>query len=109
MDVSKSEICFELKVACIHFYIAGSYLGMLTYNGQLSNFRATICKTGLNLEGENFLKSVKLSFFEMLNFYLREALFIEDVNIQRLKESIVRFNQELPQKIFEAHMKSKNL
>lgn len=106
--MSKSEINFELKDECVHFYIVGSYLGMLTFDGQLSNFRATICKAGLNLESQSFVKSVKLSLFEMLNFYLRESFFIEDSNIQAIKESIVRYNQALPQKIYEAHAKSKN-
>lgn len=79
----------------VQFYLNNDYLGLVNHDdGYLSDFRAIVRKSKQSLEGD-YYKSLKTAFFEMLNHYLRDYLFIDEADLQQIKTTIVKDNDEI--------------
>jgi len=86
----QNKINFHISDKFIHYYLGETYLGMLTYKGELSDFRAIIRKNRWTLLNENIYKQARIGLFELLNQYLIEAKFMDTELLQKTKDKLVR-------------------
>lgn len=85
------NITFDFKDKYLHYYINGTYLGMIVFEkGELSDFRAIVRKNRMNLNNDNIYKSVRVSLFELLNHYLRDKEFLNEERLQNKKNEVVK-------------------
>jgi hypothetical protein len=79
----------------VQFFLGSQYLGLINHNdGYLSDFRAVVRKGQQKLDGDLY-KVLKVAFFEMLNHYLRDYLFLEGQGLQDTKNEIVKNNDSV--------------
>jgi hypothetical protein len=94
----------------IHYYLDGTYIGMLVFNkGELSDFRAIIRKSRLTITDENLYSMIKTSLYALLNHYLAERLFLDTQKVAILKEEIVKQNDSTLQKTAEKIKKTNRI
>ncbi len=90
-----NSIKIDVYQTHIHYYINEVYLGMLVFGkGELSDFRAIVRKNRMDLNRENLFKIMRISLFELLNYFLEERMLVEKEAIQSLKTDIVKQNEK---------------
>jgi hypothetical protein len=89
MENSNQNITLELHDTHLYYFYGTNYLGLLTFGGQLSDFRATVRKNSWKLSKENIEKHIRMGLYELLNHYLYEKLYMDQPDIQENKKKIV--------------------
>jgi hypothetical protein len=72
MKIDTATTRINIKEACLHFYLNGVYLGMLTYGGELSDFRAVVRKKMNPLACDDLMSSLGTAVSLMVRYYLDE-------------------------------------
>ena len=97
MKIDGKTSRIDVKENCLHFYLNGTYIGMLTYEGELSDFRAVIRKKMKLVPDPSKLHcamraglSIMLSHYltEQTNFVVADAKKEEKVTIEYFEPSL---------------------
>ena len=81
----------ELKIfdQYVHYYLGGRYIGMLALNkGEISDHRGIIRANRRRINPDNMFKEFKDALHCMLNYILVERWFLEELDLQKVKNKI---------------------
>jgi len=99
MEINKQQV--ELKVfdQYTHYYLGGRYIGMIFFKkGEISDHRGIVRKNRLKIDQKNPYKDLRFTLFVLLNQVLLERWFIERVDLQKVKDNIVKNSDNILKK-----------